>query len=534
MGSTMPPTAEGDLERTPLAHLLVYAIERHLTGALFLTEPGGVEHVIRFAEGAPVKVRSGDGHARLGELLIEAGAITDEALQGALSMKGLLGDALVLAGCIDEATLEQAVEQQFLRRMIRLFGLRPATTYRYFDGHPELTDYGAEPASSDPLSVLWAGLRENGHLSTMIDPTLARLGNMPLHLHPEASLRRFGFGTFERAVIDRIREHHESFADLVASAIAPPDLVRNLVYALTITRQLELGPNILPIGAAARSSRGGTTTPGRGLVLARLRLRSTAHRLGAAAPDLPGDGVRAPVSARSRRKPKTPGDDAGGPSSAPPRSSSARVPPPSVRSSAPRSVAPVSTSPRARSVRPGPPSASARSRSSRSSPPSSDFSSGIVPTIPRPAPLPAEPSRFAVPEVPQSGAMHFEIAAARLTEGDLSGALEACALAREVGPDLPEYAAFSVWVRSMMPDAEIRALLVEMDEIVRMNEDLLSARYYRGVLRGRLGELHKAIDDLRCVLKSDPSHTEAERELRILESREKTIPQGLLKRLLKR
>jgi hypothetical protein len=129
--------------------------------------------------------------------------------------------------------------------------------------------------------------------------------------------------------------------------------------------------------------------------------------------------------------------------------------------------------------------------------------------------------------------MHFEIAAARFTEGDIAGALEACAMARQVGPDLPDYAAFCVWARAMIPDADIRALAVEMDEIVRANEELLSARYYRGVLRGRLGELQKAIDDLRCVLKSDPSHTEAERELRTLESREKTMPQGLLRRLLK-
>jgi hypothetical protein len=130
--------------------------------------------------------------------------------------------------------------------------------------------------------------------------------------------------------------------------------------------------------------------------------------------------------------------------------------------------------------------------------------------------------------------MLFEIAAARFTEGDLQGALEACAHAREVGPDLPDYAAFSVWVRSTMPDADLRALAVEMDGIVRANEDLLTARYYRGVLRGRLGELQKAIDDLRSVLVTDPSHTEAERELRTLESREKTMPQGLLRRLLKR
>src|SRR5262245_37821621 len=102
----IPPTAEGDLQRTPFAHLLVYAIEKRLTGVMFLAEPGGTEHAVRLAAGAPVKVKPGDGYARLGELLIEAGAITEPMLDGALSMQGLLGDALVLAGCIEQSLLE--------------------------------------------------------------------------------------------------------------------------------------------------------------------------------------------------------------------------------------------------------------------------------------------------------------------------------------------------------------------------------------------------------------------------------------------
>src|SRR4051812_6689798 len=105
-------TAEGALDRTPFAHLLVYAADRRLTGVLFLTEPGGTEHAVRFARGAPVKVRPGDRFALLGEMLVEEGALDPATLAEALKTQGLLGDVLLLAGCIDRDVLEGIAEQQ--------------------------------------------------------------------------------------------------------------------------------------------------------------------------------------------------------------------------------------------------------------------------------------------------------------------------------------------------------------------------------------------------------------------------------------
>ena len=86
-------SAEGELGRTPLAHQLVYAMDHRLSGrVLFLTPPDGPTHVVRLVRGAPVKVRPGDRHALLGEMLVEAGAIDQATLDGALATKGLLGD----------------------------------------------------------------------------------------------------------------------------------------------------------------------------------------------------------------------------------------------------------------------------------------------------------------------------------------------------------------------------------------------------------------------------------------------------------
>src|ERR1700742_2003114 len=94
-------TAEGELARTPLAHLLVYALDRRLTGAMFLSSPTGVEHVVRFSRGVPIKVRPGDRHALLGQMLVDAGAIDEKTLEAALATQGLLGDVLLLAGRVE-------------------------------------------------------------------------------------------------------------------------------------------------------------------------------------------------------------------------------------------------------------------------------------------------------------------------------------------------------------------------------------------------------------------------------------------------
>jgi len=304
----------GELRSTPFAHILVYAVDRGLTGALFLEEPAGARHVVSFARGVPVKVRPGDGYALLGKLLIEAGVITEVALSGALSMQGLLGDALILSGCADHETVESVAAEQFFLRMVHLFELPPETKYTYIDGHGELLEWGGEPASVDPLALLWAGIREHGDVSVLMERTLHRLGDTPIRVHPSAALERFGFTAGELAAILRIKEKARSLADLAASRAAPPDTLRRLIYTLLITRHLDFGQETAPVGvpsdapqslstgAGPASSLADSAAPSSALPLGRMQLRTVAVRVGAAAPDLPGDGEpRSSSPTRSRR-----------------------------------------------------------------------------------------------------------------------------------------------------------------------------------------------------------------------------------------
>ncbi|WP_437579183.1 hypothetical protein [Sorangium sp. So ce887] len=293
-------TAEGDLERTPFAHLFVYAVDHRLTGALILLEPTGAEHTLRIVRGSPVKLRPSDDYARLGEILLEEGVISAEILRDALATRGLLGDVLLLSGCLDAPTIDWLAQVQFVRRMVRLFDLPPETKYRYFNGLDVLADWGGDPAKVDPLALLWAGLRDHGERSTRLERTLERIGSVPLRLHPALEPGRFGFGESELAVLDVLQSSATpSLAALVRSGIAPEPTVRKLIYALAITRYLDFGKGI-PVSAEPSSSVPPASAAS--LSLGRMQLRATVHRVGAAAPDPAGDGERAPVLGRGRRR----------------------------------------------------------------------------------------------------------------------------------------------------------------------------------------------------------------------------------------
>ena len=150
-----PPTAEGDLAQTPFAHLSVYAIDRRLTGELFLFESPDVTHAICFDRGHPVKIRMGDDYARLGTLLVEEGLVAAEVVEGAVLTGGLLGDVLVLAGYVESEPLDRVIEQQFELRMRHFFELGENVTYSYFDQSESLKDWGGDPMRIDPLGLLW-------------------------------------------------------------------------------------------------------------------------------------------------------------------------------------------------------------------------------------------------------------------------------------------------------------------------------------------------------------------------------------------
>jgi hypothetical protein len=545
MGFDTPATAEGDLARTPFAHLLVYAVDRRLTGALFLCEPSPmtgepVEHVVRFARGAPVKVRPGDGFLRLGEMLIDAGELQPETLAEALATKGLLGDVLLLAGCVDRDRLEALCDTQFQRRMTRLFTLPVETTFRYCDGHPALLDYGSEPANMDPLAILWAGLRAHGGVREVVEATLGRLGDLPLRIHPQSTIARLSLSPDEARVVDHLRSQPEPLRPLAARNLVTRVKLSRLIYALAITRQLDLGASSPPVGAGAADEAPRSSSQAVG----RVQLKPTPHRQGAAAPDAPGDGERAPQSRKSTTGPRrailTPA------ATAKPKD----LPPETMRQERVSEIT-LTASPQQQQSneqpRPAPqPKVNASVRETlksfgagRTSENSRRISVEVIAldaasSAPEDEPA-ALPKRAPPPALRGlSASALVDVAGARLAARNLEGAEEACGWARQAEPNNLDVAALTTWLRAQRAGSDLKLLTVELDELLSLAPDHRNARYYRAMLRKRLGDNAGAIRDLQRLLDLTPPDAEAARALEGLLGPAEKPKSGLLGWLFKR
>src|SRR3984957_8546482 len=96
------PSARGTLAKTPFPHLLVYALERQLSGTIELATTDGDGGTILVIDGQPTKARTVQPAAYLGRVLLELGFLTDEQLNTSLlqlsQQKRLHGQILMEAG----------------------------------------------------------------------------------------------------------------------------------------------------------------------------------------------------------------------------------------------------------------------------------------------------------------------------------------------------------------------------------------------------------------------------------------------------
>ncbi|HVY28016.1 MAG TPA: DnaJ domain-containing protein [Polyangiaceae bacterium] len=268
---SLEPTATGTLQATPFGHLLVYLLDRGLTGTLVLEEATGDKHAVWFETGAPAKVKTATPVTYLGQVLVEQRAITREVyertLQGALHERRLHGEILLETGAVDQRVLRDALREQLARQVLWLFKLAPSTAYGYYDQVNFLERWGApEGLRTRPLALIWRGLRRHASVPE-IEAVTARLGDRPIELHVDAPIRRFKFASSEQALVDVLRAKPQPLSSLVASGLAAPEDVKRLVYVLVILRQLELGvPGAEPVGVdeAPSSSRIPIAPVGRG------------------------------------------------------------------------------------------------------------------------------------------------------------------------------------------------------------------------------------------------------------------------------
>jgi hypothetical protein len=122
------PSATGTFETTPLAHVLVYARNKRLTGVLELRADDEREGTIGFHRGAIVHARTYPPSTYFGGVAYELGLIDAETLAETLhelAMSRLRhGEILVERGVITRDQRDGALAEQMCRKVHQLFALR--------------------------------------------------------------------------------------------------------------------------------------------------------------------------------------------------------------------------------------------------------------------------------------------------------------------------------------------------------------------------------------------------------------------------
>ncbi len=246
------------LTKTPIVHLLVYALDQELTGSCVFTTPEGDTHIVIFNEGAPAKVRTTGTIAPLDRVAVELGFADEKTLDktlAAVSTTGQLhGELLVSRGHIDAAQLDTILQQQLMRKIGFIVRLPAATRFAYYGGLNLLNDYGgADFIVCDPLAMIMMAVRLRAQAAE-VDDTLNRLGETTLTMHHAADATKLTLTDREERVCDLLRAQPMTLAQLVGHRVAQERVAMLTVYALVITRCLALGGKA-PLGALKREHR---------------------------------------------------------------------------------------------------------------------------------------------------------------------------------------------------------------------------------------------------------------------------------------
>jgi curved DNA-binding protein CbpA len=561
-----PATAEGTFAKTPLVQVLVYVLERSLTGTIEVTHPDGPWASILVLEGQPSKGRTSEPIAYLGSVLHELGYIDDTTLNASLASmakeRRLHGQILRGMGKITEDQLTDGLRAQLLRKVEHLFDWPADTKFAYYDGFDALHTYGGDDqVQLDPLPLVWSAIRTQPPWEH-VHAALTRVGSSAIRLTPTAQIERFEFSKEERAAADLLRMQPMRIHDLAATKLLGASTAQLLAYCLLITKQVEL---IAMSEAPARVARVLTTQVAqRAAVEERVPL---ADPRSASSPFPPHSAVSKPaappkVDLPPKSDPKAEPRSERGPSStrmpaAPQRLSSGRIVTPELEKRKADIVA------RALAIKSEDyftmlgvghdvtveqvqaaffamakvwhpdrvPKAIAEVR---------DSCATVFAHLSEAQQTLCDPKRRgeymhllkdggATPDEQEQvqtvleAATNFQKAEFYLRRNDLREAEVFCRKAHEADPVPAEYLALLAWLEAMKLEnqsPEATQLKIEMlDRAIAANERLERAHFYRGMLYKRLNNLHASVRDFRTASELNPRNLDAVREVRLFEMR---------------
>ncbi len=561
--SSLPATATGTFERTPLSHLLVYCLDRGLTGTLVLQTPDDVRHAVYFLKGVPHKVRTGTQTALLGRLLVERGAVdtatVEDALVAAQTLQILVGQALVDAGALTPTVLIETLRVQMARKLTALFDLPPATAFGFYETNLLESWGGPELTPVDVLAVLMAGVRLHPDMAR-IDAALASLDNRSVKLHADGDFKRFQLDDRARGVVDLLRFKPMTLAALLKAGIGPEPVVRQVLYVFLLTRHLDLGgqSNKPPLGFCPPDN-GITTEAGRAAV-GRMKLRAM-PRSGGIVEVNPPRNATAPIPSVLSELGLAPTVSIRSSTSNPPVSTPAAGPPSSqpspeiearrleilqryeaieredfftmlgVPQDAPVDVVQSAYFALAKRWHPDrlPAAlASVRDEAARVFARLSEASQTLTDLEKRARYMELLKQGGGTPEeqakVTQmmEAQLEHQKAEILLKKGDLAGAERLAASATSKDPDQPDYMALLAWLRASRPDAApdvLAASIAQLTSVLDSSPRHQKALWYRGSLLKRVGRENAAINDFKHLIELDARHVDAAREIRLFEMR---------------
>jgi curved DNA-binding protein CbpA len=497
--------------------------------------------------GKPVKARVDQLELRIGDILLSMGKLDEPERQRAEAgpESQLFGQRLYELGLLDAPSLAEALDEQLARQLSWLAGAAPGTAFAYYDHIDLLEHWGGEQRNIDPLTAIWRAV-EAGAPHERVEVCCDALSGKTLRLHPSSRVGRFGFGSHVRPVLDVLRMKPQTLAELEQTGLLDPVSLRELLYALVLTRHLDTG--LQPLGVA-------TGVPA------------------AVAPTAPMSRRRAPSSAAIRRP-----SAARLPKVEPKEGGRARTETAQTgrfvsreeiearlqvldsqshyelfgveRTATPeqivlafttlaRSWHPDRLSPELADLREAVTSVFARmteaSRVLGQAASRADYDRSLGGN--------AEDTEEAQVNKVLRAAESFQKAEILVKKRDLERAEQLAEQAHLGDPTQPEYAALYAWIRTRRPEPSeelVAQSLATLKGAVGMQPNNVKVRYYLATVLKLMGQESAALREFRFVAENDPGNLDAARELRLHDMRRKQEraeaeeSSGLLGRLFKR
>jgi curved DNA-binding protein CbpA len=219
---SLKPTAQGNLQKTPFPHLVLYMHGRKLTGTLAI-----------WPESTAVEERGQD------RVFFREGLVT--------------------------SVRPRAAGLEAMAALHELFTRRDGAYGFYADQDLLGSSENALPVRVDSHTLVASGLKAHPR-ADVIDAVLAPLGARQLRMRPGVPLEKLELSRDERTLVDVLRAGPASMEELLRASVLSTDEVRRLLCLLTMLRGVEAQdepPSVAPPDAVSRAS----LPPGRPSVL---------------------------------------------------------------------------------------------------------------------------------------------------------------------------------------------------------------------------------------------------------------------------